>query len=176
MTMEYLLLLAALHALVVIVTAAVNFYGAGRRAATASLRDATSLRAALAAELAHLSDLYKENIDAIYAGKDALASCRMFSVIYRGNLCRIHTLPAEDIPAIVAAYALSERIESFAAAHCKAQGATAFSLGKERPFAEALVATYEKAAAAAERALRRLGAADEAEAAPQPRAARFAAA
>ncbi len=165
MTPELFFLLGVFHAAVAMVTTAANLYVGQRRAAANVARDASGLRAALAAELAHLGDLYKANIDALYAGADALVSCRMFSVIYRANLGRLHTLPAADLPAIVAAYAMSERVEAMAAVHCKPHGANAFSMGKERPFAETLIAMYEKAAAASERALRALGKGDDAPAA-----------
>ena len=93
----------------------------------------------------------------LYSGQDALVSCRMFSVIYRANLGRLHLLTGVHIPPIVTAYAMSERVEALAAVHGKAHGQNAFSLGKERPFADALIAMYEKAAATAERALKALG-------------------
>ena len=157
MTPELFFLLGVFHAAVAVFTTAVNLYVGHRRTAASTARDVSGLRAGLAAELAQLRDLYKANIDALYAGQEALVSCRMFSVIYRANLGRVHLLASDDIAAIVAAYAMSERVEALAAVHCKAHGPNAFSMGKDRPFADALIATYEKAAASAERALRTLG-------------------
>ncbi len=157
MSPTYYLMLAALHALA---TTAVNLYVGQRRLTATSRNDMDKLRLALAAELANLRMLFKDNIDAIYAGRDALASCRMVSAIYRGNIPRVHMLAAGDIPAVVTAYAMSERVEAYAAAHCKAHGVNAFSMSKDRPYADALVALYEKAAAAADRALRELGQAE----------------
>jgi hypothetical protein len=161
MSPTFYLLLALLHAAIALATTSVNLYVGQKRLATTSRNDMAKLRLALAAELANLRSLYKDNIDAIYAGKDALASCRMVSAIYRGNVGRLHALGAGDIPAVVTAYAMSERVEAYAAVHCKAHGANAFSMGKDRPFADSLVAMYEKAAAAADRALRVLGQSDE---------------
>jgi hypothetical protein len=162
MTSELFFLLGIFHAAVAVCTTGANLYVGHRRTAASTARDASGLRAGLAAELAQLRDLYKVNIDALYAGHDALVSCRMFSVIYRANLSRLHLLSAADIAPIVAAYAMSERIEALAAAHCKAHGPNAFSMGKDRPFADALITTYEKAAATAERALKSLGAVESA--------------
>lgn len=157
MTPELFFLLGVFHAAVAVLTTAVNLYVGHRRTAAASARDASGLRAGLAAELAQLRDLYKANIDTLYAGQDALVSCRMFSVIYRANLGRLHLLSAADIAPVVAAYAMSERVEALTAVHCKAHGPSAFSMGKDRPFADALIAMYEKAAGAADRALKALG-------------------
>lgn len=157
MTPAFYLMLSASHAVIALVTTACNLYVGQRRLTAISRNDMDKLRLALAAELANLRSLYKDNIDAIYAGADSLISCRMVSAIYRGNITRIHMLAAGDIPAVVTAYAMCERVEAYAAAHCKAHGANAFSMGKDRPFADALVARYEKAAAAADRALRVLG-------------------
>jgi hypothetical protein len=157
MTPEVFFLLGVFHAAVAVLTTTANLYVGHRRTAATAARDVSGLRAGLTAELAQLRDLYKANVDALYSGQDALVSCRMFSVIYRANLGRLHLLSPGDIAPIVAAYAMSERIEAMAAAHCKAHGQNAFSMGKERPFADALIAAYEKAAATAERALRALG-------------------
>jgi hypothetical protein len=157
MTPELFFLLGVFHAAVAVFTTAVNLYVGHRRTASTCARDAAGMRAGLTAELVQLRDLFKANLDALYGDQDALVSCRMFSVIYRANLGRLHLLTAGDIAPIVAAYAMSERVEALAAAHCKAHGQNAFSMGKDRPFAATLIATYEKAAAAAERALRALG-------------------
>ncbi|HXT07747.1 MAG TPA: hypothetical protein VN715_12515 [Roseiarcus sp.] len=161
MTPELFFLLGVFHAAVGILTTTINLFVGHRRTASTAARDMSGLRVALAAELGQLRHLYKANIDALYAGQDALVSCRMFSVIYRANLGRLHLLSAADIAPIVAAYAMSERVEAMVAVHCKAHGANAFSMGKERPFAEALIAAYEKGAAAVERGLRALGQGEE---------------
>jgi hypothetical protein len=157
MTPELFFLLGVFHAAVAVLTTGVNLYVGHRRTAATAARDVSGLRAGLAAEIAHLRQLYKANIDTLYAGQDALISCRMFSVVYRANLGRVHLLCAGDIAPIVAAYAMSERVEALAAVHCKAHGQNAFSMGKDRPFADTLISAYEKAAATAERALKALG-------------------
>jgi hypothetical protein len=157
MTPEIFFLLGVFHAAVAVFTTAINLYVTHRRTVSIAAKDMSGLRAGLAAELAQLRDLYKANLDTLYSGQDALVSCRMFSVIYRANLGRLHLLKGVHIPPIVTAYAMSERVEALAAVHCKAHGQNAFSLGKERPFADALIALYEKAAATAERALKALG-------------------
>jgi hypothetical protein len=157
MTPELFFLLGIFHAAVAVLTTAVNLYVGHRRTVASAARDVSGLRAGLAAELAQLRDLYKANIDALYAEQDALISCRMFTIIYRANLGRLHLLRSGDIAPIVSAYAMSERVEALAAVRCKAHGPNAFSIGKERPFADALIAMYEKAAATVERALKALG-------------------
>jgi hypothetical protein len=149
-----MVLLALIHAAIGMLTTAANLLVNQGRSIRVARNDSERLRLAIAAELVNLKDLYKENIDAIYAGKDVLVSSRLFVAIYRGNLGRLHTLDARDIPGIVTAYAMCERVEALAAAHCKAHGQGAFGLGKDRPFADDLVAAYEKAAAAAERTLK----------------------
>ena len=156
MTPTNLLLLSLLHPLVALISLCVNQYATHRRTIRGSRSDGGKLRVALETELACLRDLCRENVEALYAGREALTSCRIFMTIYRGNLARLHMLEADDIPLLVAAYAMGERAEALAAVHGKAHGPHAYLLGKERPFADALVAQYEKAAAAAERALRAL--------------------
>jgi hypothetical protein len=155
MTMEQFFLLGGLlHGAIALFATGANLYVTHRRTLTILRKDAGGLSVALAAELAGLRRLYKDNLDAIYDGGDVLVSSRMFGAIYRGNLSRIHQLPPDIIPALVTAYGMGERAEAHAAAHCKAHGATAFSMGRERPYKEGLLAAYEQAAASAERALR----------------------
>ena len=170
MSPHFMFLLAFIHAGIALVTTGANLYINHRRFVGATRNDMTRLRLELAAELANLRMLCKDNIDALYGEKDVLASCRMFCAIYRGNLGRLHTLAAEHIPPVVTAFAMCERAEAYAAAYCKAHGQSAFSMGKERPFAETLIAMYEKAAAASDRALRALGEPDGALAEPGERA------
>jgi hypothetical protein len=153
-TEQFFLLSGLLHGVIALLATGANVYATHRRAHAVAHKDSGGLRVALAAELANLRWLYKDNLDAIHGGADVLVSIRMFAAIYRGNLGRIHLLPAEIIPALVAAYAKGEQAEAYAAAYCKAHGATAFSMSKDRPFAQALVAAYEQAAASTERALR----------------------
>ncbi len=92
MTPELLFLLAVFHAAVALATTGANLWITHRRLATTTSRDTKSLRLALAAELVHLRALYRDNVAEIYAGRDALASSRMFCVIYRANLGRMHLL------------------------------------------------------------------------------------
>ncbi len=160
MSPHFMFLLAFIHAGIAFLTTGVNLFINHRRFVGTTTNDMTKLRLALAAELANLQMLCKDNIDALYSEKDALVSCRMFSAIYRGNLGRVHTLAAEHIAPVVTAYAMCERAEAYAAAYCKPHGQSAFSMGRERPFAASLIAAYEKAAAASDRALRALGATD----------------
>lgn len=157
MTPELFFLLALFHGAVALVTTGTNLLLNHRRLTSAAHRDIVHLRLALAAELANLRALYRDNIAAIRAGQEALASARMLCVIYRANLGRMHLLPAEAVGDVVTAYALCERAEAFAAVHCKAHGASAFSMGRDRAFADALTALYEQASARAQQALVLLG-------------------
>ena len=149
-----IVVLAVSHSLVAASTLGINLFVTQRRQMASAKSDARKFRLAVAAELASLRDLYKDNVDALYAGRDVLASSRLFQGVYRGNLGRLHILADGEIPAIVAGYAASERAEALAAAHGRPHGQSAFSLGKERPFTDEMVAAYERASAAAERALR----------------------
>ncbi len=158
MSPHFMFLLAFIHAGIAFLTTGATLYINHRRFVGTTANDMTRLRLALAAELANLQMLCRDNIEALYGEKDVLASCRMFSAIYRGNLGRVHTLAAEHIAPVVTAYAMCERAEGYAAAYCKPHGQSAFSIGKERPFVASLIAAYEKAAAASERALRAMGA------------------
>ena len=152
-----MVLLALIHAAIAVLTTGINLLVIQGRSIRVARNDMQRLRLAISAELVNLRGLYKDNIDAIYAGKDVILSSRLFVTIYRGNLGRIHTLDAHDIPGIITAYAMCERVEALAAANCKAHGQSAFGMGKDRPFADDLVAAYEKAAAAADRALKAMG-------------------
>ncbi len=151
---DAIVLLALIHAFMAILTTSINLFVNQGRSTRVARNDMERLRLAIGAELVNLAGLYKDNIDAIYAGEDVIMSSRLFVAIYRGNLGRIHTLGATDIPGIVTAYAMCEKVEALAAVHCKAHGQNAFSMGKERPFANDLVAAYEKAVAAVDRALK----------------------
>ena len=97
MSTHFMFLLALVHAAIAFLTTGVNLYINHRRIVATSSNDMLKLRLALAAELANLQMLCKDNIDALHAEKDVLASCRMFCVIYRGNLGRVHTLAADHI-------------------------------------------------------------------------------
>ncbi len=155
-----MLVITLIHAFIAMFSMTVNLYVTHKRLRTSTTEDGKKLRLAIAAELLNLRDLYKDNIDALYAGKDVVASCRLLLAIYRGSLGKLSTLGSAEIPVIVTAYAMSERAEAFASAHCKAHGQNAFSLAKERPFLDDLITQYDKAKAAADRALRSMSATD----------------
>ena len=168
-----IVLVTIIHAFIAIFATTINIVTTHQRLAKAQRNDAGRLRTALAAELDHLRATYAYNIEAIRDAKDVVMSCRMFIAIYRGNLGRLHTLMEHELPAIVAAYAYSENIEGLLAAHCKAHGQSAYSMARERPYAEDLIALYERAGAAVDRALAAMGEA-QAPAARRPAARRAA--
>src|SRR5260221_13914342 len=89
MTSEYFVLLAILHAAIALATTTANLFLNHRRTVGATRNDAAKLRLAIAAELANLQRLCKDNIVALYAGKDVLVSARAFSAVYRGNVARV---------------------------------------------------------------------------------------
>jgi hypothetical protein len=155
-----MVVITIIHAFIAALSMTVNLIVTHKRLKTTTIADGQKLRLAIACELVNLRDAYKDNVDALYACKDVICSSRLLLAIYRGNLGKLNTLEGSEIPAVVTAYAASERAEAFAAAHGKAHGQSAFSLGKERPFLDDLIAYYEKATAAADRALRAMSAAD----------------
>ena len=161
MPMFDVILLTSIYSIVVVCMLSVNFYLTRKRMTLATKVDAGNLRLVIASELLNLGDLFKDNIDALYAGKDMVASSRHLIAIYRGNLGRLTALAAQELPAIVTAYAASERADALASAHGKAHGHNAFTFAKERPFLADLIASYETAKAAANRALRAMGEVDE---------------
>src|SRR3974390_2674492 len=68
--------------------------------------DASRFRAALAAELRALFDLYETNLDLLARGSDFVLSARQLPPVYKGNLGRLTTALEEDIVGrIVAVFA-----------------------------------------------------------------------
>ena len=139
---SFMLVMTLIHACIAMTTLAINIYVAHRRTKTSSDKDALRLRAGFAAELGVLKMTYENNIDAIRAEKSVIMSGRAAIAVYRGSLGKLNILHEAEIPAIVEAYAYCETIEGFLAAHGKANGQSSYSMGKDRDYANDLVALY----------------------------------
>jgi hypothetical protein len=89
----------------------------GQRNDRKSAGEATKFRAALAAELRAMLDLYEMNLDLISKKADYLLSTRSSIVVYKGNLGRLTMLLEQPaIEHVVAVFAQNERIEAVVAA------------------------------------------------------------
>ena len=79
--------------------------------------EASRLRAALAAELRALLDIYKKNLQLIEKKADHILSTRSSVIVYRGSVARL-TMLLDDalIEQIVGVFAQNERIETVLAA------------------------------------------------------------
>src|SRR6516164_9553929 len=72
--------------------------------------DASRFRAALAAELRALLDLYETNLDLLARGSDFVLSARQLTPVYKGNLGRLANALEEDTVArVVAVFAQNEK-------------------------------------------------------------------
>ncbi len=91
-----------------------------------SRRDARRHRAAIAAELASLSDLVLENLRLLRTEAGFVLSCRSLTAVYRGTMGRLTFLAEEEIASVVATYMLVERLEGLTAARGKAAGPSVF--------------------------------------------------
>ena len=96
---------------------AMNHLIANQRADRKTAAEATRLRAALAAELRTLLELYRQNLQLIEQKADYILSSRSSVFVYRNNLARITMLldPAL-IEQIVGVYGQNERIEGIMSA------------------------------------------------------------
>lgn len=91
----------------------INNQRADRRTAAEALR----LRAALAAELRALQDIYKRNLQLIEKKADHILSTRSSVIVYRGSVARLTVLLDDPlIEQIVGVFAQNERIETVIAA------------------------------------------------------------
>lgn len=120
-------------------------------------RDARRYRAALAAELASLAELVRENMRLLRTDAGYVLSCRPVTAVYRGTLGRLTFLAEEEIEAVIASYVLIERLEGLAAARGKPAGPSVFRFEAARPDLALLRREYHKAAAAIEKTLVVLG-------------------
>lgn len=118
-----------------------------------SRRDSRRHRAALAAELASLLDLVRENLRLVRADAGYVLSTRGSTAVYRGTIGRLTFLREEEIAAIVPAYVLVERLEALAAARTKPVGSAIYRYEAGKADLQQLRREYHKIAAAIERTL-----------------------
>ncbi len=150
---SYIAVIASIQACLAIFTMSVNILTTQRRLRKTSENDARRLRMLFAAELEVLRENFNANISVIYESANVVMSSRSIVWIYRANLGKLTVLHEREIPAVVAAYAFCENIDAFLAAHAKPNGQSSYSLGKERPYANELVALYNKGVELVDRAL-----------------------
>ncbi len=133
-----------------------------------SRRDSRRHRAAIAAELASLGDLVRENIWLIRTEAGYVLSCRSVTAVYRGTMGRLTFLAEEEIASVVATYMLVERLEGLAAARGKPIGSSVFRFEGAKDDLGRLRREYFKVAAEIKKTLAVLGrrAAEDAPAAP----------
>jgi hypothetical protein len=91
--------------------------------------DASRFRAALAAELRALLDLYETNLDLLARGSDFVLSARQLTPVYKGNLGRLTTALEEDIVGrIVAVFAQNEKIEAILCAQAQPRNGSSYKI------------------------------------------------
>jgi len=118
-----------------------------------SHRDSRRHRAALAAELASLLDLIRENMRLIRTDAGYVLSTRGSTSVYRGTIGRLTFLREEEIAAIVPTYVLVERLEALAAAHTKAAGSSIYRFEAGKTDLQQLRREYRKIVTAIEKTL-----------------------
>jgi len=96
---------------------AINHLINNQRADRKTEAEASRLRAALAAELRALVDIYKKNLQLIGKKTDHILSTRSSVIVYRGSVARLTVLLDDSlIEQIVGVFAQNERIETVIAA------------------------------------------------------------
>ncbi|HTU53627.1 MAG TPA: hypothetical protein VMF62_06625 [Acetobacteraceae bacterium] len=120
-------------------------------------RDGRRYRAAIAAELASLAELVRENIRLLRTEAGYVLSCRSVTAVYRGTMGRLTFLGEEEIAAVVATYVLIDRLEGLAAARGKAAGPSVFRLEGAKGELGLLRREYHKVAGEIEKTLVVLG-------------------
>jgi hypothetical protein len=148
-----MVVMTLVHACIAMFTTMTNLVTAQRRIRKSSEHDTRRLRILFTTELGILRESFMNNIDAIYEEKSVIMSSRAIVSIYRANLGRLNILGESEIPSVVAAYAFCENIEAFLSAHGKPNGQSSYSMGKERLYANELIALYGKGAEMVDRAL-----------------------
>lgn len=116
-------------------------------------RDSRRHRAALAAELASLLELVRENLRLIRIDAGYLLSSRSSAAVYRGTIGRLTNLEEAEIAAIVPTYVLLERLEATVAARTKAAGPAVYRLEVGKIDLAQLRREYFKTAKAIEKTL-----------------------
>jgi hypothetical protein len=91
--------------------------------------EASRFRAALAAELRALLDLYETNLDFLARGSDFVLSARQLTPVYKGNLGRLTTALEEDIVGrVVGVYAQNEKIEAILCARAQPKNGSSYKI------------------------------------------------
>jgi hypothetical protein len=87
--------------------------------------EASRLRAALAAELRALLDLYETNLDFLARGCDFVLSARQLTPVYKGNLGRLTTMLEENV---VAVFSQNEMIEAILCARAQPKNGSSYKI------------------------------------------------
>ncbi|MGH7101220.1 MAG: hypothetical protein ACREFJ_02400 [Acetobacteraceae bacterium] len=116
-------------------------------------RDSRRHRAALAAELASLLELVRENLRLIRANAGYVLSSRSATAVYRGTIGRLTNLCEAEIAVVVPTYVLLERLEATVAARTKAAGPGVYRLEAGKMDLAQLRREYFKTAQAIEKTL-----------------------
>ncbi len=116
-------------------------------------RDARRHRAALAAELASLLELMRENMRLIRTDAGYVLSGRGLVAVYRGTIGRLTFLREDEIAAVVPTYVLVERLEGLVAARTKSAGPAVYRFEAGKPDLQQLRREYHKAVAEIEKTL-----------------------
>ena len=128
--------------MLLIIVTIINVAATQFRFYSGTRRDSERLRSALYAELAELLHLYEDNLARLAGANAYLLSSRGHTVVYKGSIPRLHFLRNMDIPAVVSAYALNDRIEGLVAATCQEKTPAAYRLAEGAPVDE-IRAQYE---------------------------------
>jgi hypothetical protein len=119
--------------------------------------EASRFRAALAAELRALLDLYETNLDLLARGSDFVLSARQLTPVYKGNLGRLTTALEEDIVGrIVSVYAQNEKIEAILCARAQPKNGSSYKIAATDLDSEEIKCLYAAAARSAEAACQAL--------------------
>jgi hypothetical protein len=119
-------------------------------------RDARRYRAAIAAELASLLELIRENMRLVRTEAGYVLSGKSLTAVYRGTMGRLTFLGEEEIAAVVPTYMRIERLEALAAARGKIAGPSVFRFEGKADLG-VLRREYHKAAGEIEKTLKVLG-------------------
>jgi hypothetical protein len=119
--------------------------------------ESSRLRAALAAELRALLDLYDTNLDFLSRGCDFVLSARQLTPVYKGNLGRLTTMLEEDVVArLVAVLAQNEKIEAILCARTQPRNGSSYKITGGEIDSEEVKLLFAAAAREAEAACRAL--------------------
>jgi hypothetical protein len=99
--------------------------------------EASRFRAALAAEMRALLDLYETNLDFLARGLDVVLSARQIVPVYKGNLGRLTIVLKGDVVArMVAAFAQTEKMEAILCARDQPRNGSCYKLAGDMDIEE----------------------------------------